>query len=394
MAEDSKALTTFVTPWGSKRFLRNVMGLISAGDEHNRRGDEALEGLKNVKKIVEDVIIYDTEAGPAHEGRVREVLRRCQQAGITLGRKKFAYAQPEALWCGYQLSREGYTVNPELVRGLTNFPIPKNRIDICSFCGLVQQFEAFSADIAELARPLRSLLSPRVTFIWEGPQQHAFGELIKTLTSPRVLAHYRQGAKLRLDTDAAQSKGLGFALWQEQENEDVWKLLQCGSRFVTPAESRYLATEVELLAVVWAVRKCHMFLRDARYELIVDHKPLIPIINSKALPEIDTPRIARLREKLAYTTPVAVWRQGVKHTTVDVFSRFPVDQPTPEDLEGEVDIEDHIKAAVGNTMRTINMLEPAGPKVKDCTLEKVRAAGLRVQGALGGHRPRLPRPEA
>ena len=42
-AESSK-LTTFITPWGAYRFRRNVMGLISAGDEHNRRGDEALAG--------------------------------------------------------------------------------------------------------------------------------------------------------------------------------------------------------------------------------------------------------------------------------------------------------------------------------------------------------------
>ena len=40
-------------PWGAYRFRRNVMGLISAGDEHNRRGDEALAGLDNVQKVVE-----------------------------------------------------------------------------------------------------------------------------------------------------------------------------------------------------------------------------------------------------------------------------------------------------------------------------------------------------
>ncbi len=164
---------------------------------------------------MEDVIIYDTEAGPAHEERVREVLRCCQQAGITLGRKKFAYEQPTALWCGYQVSREEYTVSPKLVRGLTNFGI------ICLFCGLVQQFKAFSADIAELARPLRLLLSPKIGFVWEGPQQRAFEELIKTLTSPRVLAHYHQGVKLRLETDAAQSRSLSVALWQEEKSEDA-----------------------------------------------------------------------------------------------------------------------------------------------------------------------------
>ena len=80
-AESSK-LTTFITPWGAYRFRRNVMGLISAGDEHNRRGDEALAGLDNVQKVVEDVIIYDTDLD-THVHRVREVIRRCSEHGIT-----------------------------------------------------------------------------------------------------------------------------------------------------------------------------------------------------------------------------------------------------------------------------------------------------------------------
>ena len=55
---ESSALTTFITPWGAYRFIRNVMGLMSAGDEHNRRGDDALQGVQNVQKVVEDVLIY------------------------------------------------------------------------------------------------------------------------------------------------------------------------------------------------------------------------------------------------------------------------------------------------------------------------------------------------
>ncbi len=234
LAEESKALTTFIMPWGSKQFLRNVMGLISAGDEHNRRGDEVLEDLENVKKITEDVIIYDAEAVPVHEERVWEVLRCCQQAGITLGKKKFAYAQPAALWCGYQLSTEGYTVNPEVEGGLTNFPTWKNCTDVCSFCGLVQQFKAFSADIAEVARPLRSLLSPKIAFMWEGLPQQAFGELIKTLMSPRVLAHYRQGERLRNRCNPVQGSRfhpVARAGGQRyMEHAAMWKSLSHASR--------------------------------------------------------------------------------------------------------------------------------------------------------------------
>ena len=45
-------------------------------DEHNHWGDEALAGLENVHKVVEDVLIYDTDTDPeAHVWRVCEVIR-------------------------------------------------------------------------------------------------------------------------------------------------------------------------------------------------------------------------------------------------------------------------------------------------------------------------------
>ena len=46
---ESSKLTTFITPWGGYRFRQNVMGLISARGEHNRRADEVLTGMDNVR---------------------------------------------------------------------------------------------------------------------------------------------------------------------------------------------------------------------------------------------------------------------------------------------------------------------------------------------------------
>ena len=85
-------------------------------------------------------------------------------------------------WCGYLLSEDGHTVNPTLVNALTSFPVPK-----WSFCGLVEQFEAFSADLAGMLLLIRLLMSPKVAFLWEVPQEKAFKEVKAMLTSPRVL---------------------------------------------------------------------------------------------------------------------------------------------------------------------------------------------------------------
>ncbi len=77
---------------------------------------------------------------------------------------------------------------------ITYFPRPVNRTDKRSFCGLVQQFEAFSPDITELMRPINDLLSTKSVFQWLPAQEDAFKRVIAELQSPRVLAQYRPGA--------------------------------------------------------------------------------------------------------------------------------------------------------------------------------------------------------
>ena len=100
-----------------------------------------------------------------------------------------------------------------------------------------------------------------------------------------MLAHFDGSSPLRLETDAAQSKSLGMAFWH-QSSTGEWRLLQCASKHITDTEARYPATETELLAVVWAAKKAHLFIAGVDVELIFDDQPLIFIINSKMLDEL------------------------------------------------------------------------------------------------------------
>ena len=119
--------------------VQSHRGLISAGDKHNLRGNRALTGLENIKKIVEDIVIYDKEQD-THLARVREVLERCQAAGITLHRKKAQFAHVTVECFMYTLTEAGYFPREGLVDALTHFLRPVSKRDMRSFCGLVHQF--------------------------------------------------------------------------------------------------------------------------------------------------------------------------------------------------------------------------------------------------------------
>ena len=88
------------------------------------------------------------------------------------------------------------------------------------------------------------------------------------------------------------------------------------------------------MAVVNAIRKLRMYLQGKHFHILIDHKPLEPILNSKGLEEIESTRIQRLKEKLVGFKFTAIWRQGTKHTVANVFSRYPTSQPSNDDLEG------------------------------------------------------------
>ena len=47
---------------------------------------------------------------------------------------------------------------------------------------------------------------------------------------------------------------------KKEDPENPWRLITSGSRFLTPAESRYAMIELEALAMHWAVKKCRVYL--------------------------------------------------------------------------------------------------------------------------------------
>ena len=64
---------------------------------------------------------------------------------------------------------------------------------------------------------------------------------------------------------------------------------------MTDTETRYAVIELEMLGVAWAARKCRDFLIGLQhFTVVTDHNPLVPILNSHRLDEIENPRLQRL----------------------------------------------------------------------------------------------------
>ena len=334
--QESQDFTTFITPFGRFKFLRAPYGISSISEHYNRRMDEAFADLPGFRRVVDDIVIYDQNK-EHHTEHVRQFLRRCKEKRITLNTSKWEFAQPSVTFAGFHLSSDGYRIDPSITRAIANFPTPSSRTDLRSFIGLVNQLSSSTSTIATLLAPLRPLLRTRNEFTWSEVFEQTFDNIKQSLTTSPTLCYFDHTKPTKLCTDASR-QGLGFIL--QQKTGDSWSLIQAGSRFLSDAESRYAIIELELLAVTWAISKCHIFLTGLpHFSVFTDHHPLVPILNKHRLDEIENPRLQRLKTKLMGYNFTAQWLKGALNNAPDALSRNPVTDPSPQDLLAESELD-------------------------------------------------------
>ena len=158
---------------------------------------------------------------------------------------------------------------------------PTCKKQVQSFFGMINYLSKFSARLLELAEPIRELCKDKVPFNW-GPEHHkAFKQIKKEIVRAPILAYYNPKKETMLQTDAS-IKGLGACLLQDQ------KPVYFASKALTETQRGYIAIEITLLAVAWAMEKIHHFLYANHFILEMDQKPLEAIL-SKSLNQA-TPR--------------------------------------------------------------------------------------------------------
>ena len=84
-----------------------------------------------------------------------------------------------------------------------------------------------------------------------------------------MLAYLSFDRDFILETDAS-IKGLGAVLSQRQEDEKLHPIA-FASRALNPQEKNYAITELETLAVVWAITHFHYYLYGHRVTVYTDH---------------------------------------------------------------------------------------------------------------------------
>ena len=172
---------------------------------------------------------------------------------------------------------------------------------------------------------------------------------------------------------------MGFILYQTDEKEpNIPRVIKCGSTTLTPAQKNYATIELEMLAILWACRKCYVYLLGRHFLVKTDHKPLVGIME-KCLAEVENPRLLKFREGLAPFSFHLQWVSGASHILADYFSRSMPQKQDMELLHISVEDREHVyvrsvtmapataplREAVDSRYRQIIELLERGTKNKD-----------------------------
>ncbi|XP_060774394.1 uncharacterized protein K02A2.6-like [Neoarius graeffei] len=367
--EDSAKLTTFITPFGRYYFRRLPFGITSAPEIFQREMSELLKDQDGIAVFMDDILVYGNST-EQHKQRFQSALRTIENAGLKLNNEKCLLRQSQLCYLGHVIDSNGIHPDNAKIEAITQLQPPENVSDLRQMMGMVHYLGRYVPHLSEVTRPLNELLRKDTAWIWGPAQDEAFHKVKCLITESPVLAFYDVTKKTIVSADAS-SYGVGGVILQDHEG--VLKPIAYCSRVLTDAEKRYAQIEKECLASVWVCEKFSRFLYGLEsFTLQTDHKPLVPLINTKDLDSVPL-RCQRLLVRMMRYNPVAVYVPGKEIIVADVLSRHPQPVLTADVCELIQEVEAYEEAVsnawpISPTKMDIVRAETG----KDVDMEKVR----------------------
>ncbi|GKD58963.1 putative reverse transcriptase domain-containing protein, partial [Tanacetum coccineum] len=157
-----------------------------------------------------------------------------------------------------------------------NWASPTTPTEIRQFLGLVGYYRRFIKDFSKITKSLTELTQKNKKCIWAKDQESAFQLLKQKLCEAPILALPEGNDDFVVYSDASL-QGLGAVLMQRE------KVIAYASRQLKPREENYTTHDLELGAVVFALKIWRHYLYGTKCTVFTDHKSLQHILHQKEL---------------------------------------------------------------------------------------------------------------
>nr|GFA15170.1 putative reverse transcriptase domain-containing protein [Tanacetum cinerariifolium] len=217
---------------------------------------ELSEQLKELSKkgfirpiFIDDILIYSKNK-KEHEEHLRTIMK--------LLKKEELYAKFSK--CEFWIPKES----------------PKSPTEIRQFLSIAGYYRRFIEGFSKIAKPMTKLTQKKIKFEWGDKQEAAFQLLKQKLCIAPILA-LLEGSEDFVAYCDASIKGLGAVLMKRD------KVISYASRQLKIHEKNYTTYDLELGAVVFALKIWRYHLYGTKCTVFIDHKSLQHILNKKDL---------------------------------------------------------------------------------------------------------------
>ena len=277
MQESDVPKTAFRTHCGHYEFLVMPFGLTNAPaafmDLMNRVFQPHLDRFVIV--FIDDILVY-SGSSEEHSEHLRIVLQTLRERQLYAKLRKCQFWLDRVTFLGHVISVEGVSVDPQKIEAVVNWKSPKNVLEVRSFLGLAGYYRKFVEGFSKIAAPLTKLTRKDVKYDWVDACQQSFEKLKSRLTSAPVLALPNRRDGFVVYSDASR-QGLGCVLMQND------KVIAYASRQLKKHEENYPTHDLELAAVMFALKIWRHYLYGVPCRIFTDHKSLQYIFTQKEL---------------------------------------------------------------------------------------------------------------
>ena len=269
--------TAFRTRYGHFEFMVMPFGLTNAPavfmDLMNRVCKPYLD--KFVIVFLDDILIY-SKTKTDHEQHLRQILDLLRKEQLYAKFSKCEFWLKEVQFLGHIVNDKGIHVDPAKIESVKNWHTPKTPTEIRSFLGLAGYYRRFIKNFSRIAVPLTALTHKGKSFVWGTDQEEAFQILKQKLCNAPILTLPDGNNDFVVYCDAS-NQGLGCVLMQRN------KVIAYASRQLKTHEKNYTTHDLELGAVVFALKIWRHYLYGTKCVIFTDHKSLQHIFDQKDL---------------------------------------------------------------------------------------------------------------
>jgi transposase InsO family protein len=273
-----------------------------------------------VQVYLDNILIYSQNEAD-HLRHVEQVLAVLKTEELRCSGHKCLFGLKEIQYVGHLVSRNHIRPMPDKLKAVEEWPCPSNVHDVRSFLGLCGYYRRYVKNFANIATPLHELTAGNVTkrqsVLWLPLHKAAFLKLKEVLVSAPVLLTPDQTKPFVIETDASDF-AVGAVLLQKADDTLLHPVAYESSKLNT-SQRNYPAQERELLAILHAWRKWHVYLDGAVETTIVytDHASLVYFFTQK----LPSKRLLRWIQEFSEMDIDVRYKKGSENIVPDALSR-------------------------------------------------------------------------